>query len=74
MKHYEIKISANAHDFEYKCSTISEAYDAICDASAVFGIKVELDTVMEKLVDMKNGNLQKTTTHRVTIAVADGEV
>lgn len=74
MKHFVIAISAGSHEFEYMCSTISEAYDAICDAVMVFGIDANLNTLMESLVDMNRGKLKSTKIHRLRIIIAEGEV
>lgn len=74
MKHYEIAIQAERHQFLYECSTISEAYDAICDASVTFGIGFDLNKVMITLVEMHNGKIRSSEMYRLSIYIKDGEV
>ena len=74
MKHYRICIQAERHEFEYLCSTISEAYGAIEDASIAFNLKIDMDSIMHVLVDLDRGNLIETNRHPIRIRVEDGEV
>lgn len=74
MKHYRICIEAERHPFEYCCSTISEAYDAIQDASTVFGLNIDLDKVMVDLVGMHEENIISSSCYRLRISKEDGEV
>ena len=74
MKHFKVFVIANAHEFEYSCSAISEAYDAVYDASAIFGIDLDLDKIMESLVMMKQSHMTRAEMRNLRILVADGEV
>lgn len=55
-KYYVVGIEARNNVFERRCITISEAYDAIEDASEAFGIITDMDDIMKILVGMKYGN------------------
>lgn len=74
MKHFEVTIGARSHDFACRCSTISEAFEAICDASKEFGIETDLDAAMEGLVNLKRGICQYVGMYRLAITVEDDEV
>lgn len=73
MKHFVVTIITNRHGFEYKCSTISEAYNAVCDAVAVFGIDADLNKLMESLVAMNHGKLNSTKSGRLGMCVVEDE-
>lgn len=74
MKHFVVTISAGSHDFDLKCSNINEAFFALFDASVSFGIHIDFDDLMEKLVDMKRGQLSSTKSTLFSVRMADGEV
>lgn len=74
MRHYRICIQAERHEFAYVCSTISEAYGAIEDASIAFNLKIDMDSIMRVLVDLDRGNLIETNRHPIRIRVEGGEV
>lgn len=74
MKHYRICIQTERHEFDYVCSTISEAYGAVEDASIAFNLKIDMDSIMRVLVDMDRGTLIETDRHHIRIRVEDGEV
>ena len=74
MKHYRIGIEASHHRFEYLCSTISEAYGAIEDAVSTFGLKIDMNKIMEKLVDMDRGITSSSYGQGLWISIEDGEV
>lgn len=73
-KHFVIAISAGRHEFEYQCSTMYEAYEAMDDAAVTFGIQLDRDELMLILVEMKMGHKLSHTTHRWRIRIEDGEV
>lgn len=74
MKHYRISILAERHEFDYLCSTISEAYGAIEDASIAFNLKIDMDGIMRVLVDMDRGSCLRADRNSVWIRVEDREV
>lgn len=75
MKHYVVSLTAGARVFDYKCSRINEAYDAVLEASAAFDINIDLDDVMSALVRMKEGSLLSQETGRIIrLTVREGEV
>ena len=74
MKHFRVCIEGGNHEFEYRCSSISDAYDAVLDATAAFEIPVELEDVMTALVNMKRANQTSAKWYRIRVSVEDGEV
>lgn len=74
MKHFRVRMEANSHQFEYRCSSMSDAYDAVLDASVTFGIQINLDEVIIALVEMKRENQLSAEWYRLRISVEDGEV
>ncbi|MFR9207655.1 MAG: hypothetical protein ACLVKR_04790 [Lachnospiraceae bacterium] len=74
MKHFKVCIAGGNHEFEYRCSSISDAYDAVLDATAAFEIPVELEDVMTALMNMKRANQTGAKWYRIRVSVEDGEV
>lgn len=71
MKYFEVTIEARLHDFTHRCCKISEAFEAIYDASKEFGIETDLDAVMEGLVNLNRGVCQDIEMYRLTITARD---
>ena len=71
MKHYRICIQAERHEFDYLCSTISDAYGAVEDASIAFNLNLDMDSIMRVLVDMDRRNLIETDRYHIRIRVED---
>lgn len=71
MKHFTITLIADTHEFKHECSTITEAYDAIRDASTVFGIGVNTDELMETLVEMNQEKASTIQNNQIRIRVYD---
>lgn len=73
-KHFVIGLNADSHVFEFECSTIHEAYDAILDAAIAFGFTIDEDEIIEHLVEMKQDNSISYYESKWFMRVADDEV
>lgn len=56
--YFVISLYTGNHIFNLECDWISDAYDAVLEASAMFDIDVDLDAVMVALVGMNEGTQQ----------------
>ena len=74
MKYCGISLCTGTCMFDFKCSKISDAYDAVREASADFGISVDLCGVMDALVHMDEGRVVSYKKENLIITVREGEV
>lgn len=76
MKHFRIGLFVGDTSFEYRCTTMHEAYEAISDITVKFNDRYApgMDEVMETLVEMKNGRTLTVENRLYGIAYVDGEV
>lgn len=76
MKHFEIDYFVGTHTFTFKCTSASEAYDALIDLfkNHLDYFLSDLDYFMDMLVRMKNGTTNCFGTHLFAIRYVDGEV
>ena len=74
MKYFVVSLSTGTCVFDFKCSRINEAYNAVQEASAEFGISVNLDEIMKTLVYMNEGRVLSHEQRGIRITVREGEV
>lgn len=75
MKHFRTFIyTANNYSFERDCTSATEAFRAIIDASDTFKLGIDGDELMEILVDLKKGNLISHEGHGWSVRMGNGEV
>lgn len=75
MKHFIVSIfTTSGYMFEHQCTSASEAYEAITDASDTFGYDIDRDELMELIVDIKRGDKLSHKNGDWSIQMADGEV
>lgn len=65
---YLIKIKAEKHSFQFECTNISDAYEAISDASETFAFELDKDSLMECLVEIKAGTLFSSQKYRWSVS------
>ena len=69
-KTFEVQIITKNHTFVFRCLTAYEALEAVLDAAKAFGFKIDdTDSLMNTLIEMKNGRLISTETARWGIKV-----
>ena len=73
MKYFVISLCTGTYMFDFKCSKISDAYNAIQEASADFGISVDLCGVMAALVHMDEGRVISYKRGNLIITAREGE-
>lgn len=56
--YFDVSLCTGTYTFNCKCESISEAYDAVSEASEVFGIEVDLREIIVALAGMKEGTMQ----------------
>lgn len=75
MRHYEITVNNGPYPLTYKCSTISEAFGCLIEASSwASHIHFDPDRLMETLVSMMQGKTQTFEARGYRLAVLKGEV
>lgn len=72
-KLFIVGIKAGYHLFEYKCNTISDAYEAVQAAVENFGIEADMDWIMRNLVNMECGATKAFSCYRLTISAEQWE-
>jgi len=73
VKYFVISLCTGTYMFDFICSKISDAYNAIQEASADFGISVDLYRVMAALVHMDEGRVISYKRGNLIITAREGE-
>ena len=80
-KHFEIHVLLGNTCFKFLCTTLNEAYSAICDIlcniiKPDLDIGIELDRAMEALVDIKSRQrgCYNSSIYEYSVFIRDGEV
>ena len=68
-KYLIVEIKAKNHSFRFECTNISDAYEAISDASEVFDFELDKDSLMECLVKLKIGTLLSSQNARWLVGI-----
>ncbi len=76
MKHFRIQLYIGNTSFEFCCTTMHEAYEAISDIAVTFADRwdPDMDKIMETLVEMKKGHMLTAENDVCGIAYVDGEI
>ena len=72
-KLFIVGVKTARYVFEYRCNTISDAYEAVQEAVMEFGIEADMDWIMRNLVNMDCGATKAFSCYRLTISVEQWE-